>query len=133
VFEKELETKFKKIFGIAKVTYDSPGESHEQGCLFIDIDSCKNSIKDGKAVAMVTGNVALYGPAPKMPFGFFSKAIRNAEVEFTKDLFFYDIETNTQRIGDIVQRGFSFIYFFRGQYDPAIGTITSINIAIEES
>jgi hypothetical protein len=133
VFEKELENKFKKIFGVAKVTYSSPGESHEQGCLFVDIDNCKNTIKDGKAVAMVAGNVALYGPGPKMPFGFFSKAIRNAEVELTKDLFFFDIESNTQRIGDIVQRGFSFIYFFRGQYDPAIGTITSVNINIEES
>lgn len=133
MFEKELESKFKKIFGVEKVTFDSPGESLEQGCLFIDIDSCKNTIKDGKAVAMVTGNVNLYGPAPKVPFGFFSKAINKAENSLTKDLFFYDIETNTQRIRDIVQRGFSFIYFFRGQYDPAIGTITSVNIAIEES
>lgn len=133
MFEKELETKFKKIFGVEKVTYDSPGESLEQGCLFIDIDNCKNTIKDGKAVAMVSGNVSLYGVAPKMPFGFFSKAIRNADPELTKDLFFLDIETNTQRIRDLVQRGFSFIYFFRGQYDPAIGTITNVTIAIEES
>jgi hypothetical protein len=133
VFEKELEGKLKKIFGLEKVTYESPGESSEQGCLFIDIDSCKNTIKDGKAVAMVSGSATIFGPGPKIPFGFFAKAIRNAPVELTKDLFFFDIENNTQRIRDIVQRGFSFIYFFRGQYDPAIGTITSVTIAIEES
>lgn len=133
MFEKELEDKFKKIFGLSKVTYDSPGESFEQGCLFVDIDNSKNTIKDGKAVAMVTGNAVIYGQSAKIPFGFFSKAIRNAEVELVKDLFFFDIETNTQRMRDIVQRGFSFVYFFRGQYDPDIGTITSINIEIEET
>lgn len=133
MFEKELEKKFKKIFGVEKVTYDSPGESIEQGCLFIDIDSCKNTIKDGKAVAMVNGSAFLSAPGPQMPFGFFAKAINKAPVEDTKDLFFFDIETNTQRMRDLVQRGFSFVYFFRGQYDPAIGTITSVTISIEES
>lgn len=133
MFEKELEKKLGKIFGLEKVTYDSPGESFEQGCLFIDIDSCKNTIKDGKAVAMVSGSAVLCGPAPKMPFGFFSKAINKAPLELTKDLFFFDVETNTQRARDIVQRGFSFVYFFRGQHDPAIGTINNVTISIEES
>lgn len=133
MFEKELETKFKKIFGVDKVTYDSPGESQEQGCIFIDVDTCRNTIKDGKAVAMVNGSATMFAPAPSMPFGFLAKAINKAPVELTKDLFFFDIETNTQRIRDLVQRSFSFVYFFRGQYDPAIGTINNVTISIEES
>jgi len=133
MFEKELQEKIQKIFGVEKVTYDAPGESVEQLCIFIDIENSKNTFKDGQVLSMVTGRASMSGPAPKIPFGFFSKAIIKAEKALTKDLFFYDIETNAQRMGDIIQRGFSFVYFFRGQHDPKIGTITSVTISIEES
>lgn len=132
MFEKELSEKFGKIFNVAKVTYDSPGDSQEQGCLFIDIDSANPTIKDGKALAIVTGNAFMYAPADKLPFGFFGKAIRKADIALTKDLFFFNIENNSQRFQNIIQRGFSFTYFYRGQFDPEIGTITGITLSIEE-
>lgn len=133
MFEKELADKFQKIFGVKKVTYDTPGESREQECLWVEIENSKNSIKDGRAKAMVTGNVVMFGSNSKMPFGFFSKAIKQADTSLTKDLFFFDIESNTQRFRDIVQRGFSFVYFFDSQYDPAIGSITSVDLITEET
>lgn len=133
MFEKELAEKFGKIFNIDKVTYNEPGESQEQGCLFIDIDSCNSTIKDGKAVALIEGNAYMYAPSDKLPFGFFAKCIRKADTALTKDLFFFNIENNNQRFQNIIQRGFSFKYFYRGQFDPEIGTITSITILIEES
>ena len=132
MFEKALIDKFKAIFGIEKITYDVPGDSREQNCLFIEIENSKNTFKDGKQLAMVTGNAVIFGPSGKIPFGFFSKAIINADPSLTKDLFFFDIEANTQRFRDIVQRGFSFTYFFNSQYDPAIGTITSVDLNVEE-
>lgn len=133
MFEQELVEKFKAIFGIEKVTYDVPGESREQNCLFIEIENCRNSIKDGKAMGMVTGNAVVFQKHGAIPFGFFSKAIARAPATLTKDLFFFDIESNTQRFRDIVQRGFSFTYFFNSQYDPPAGTITSVETTVEES
>lgn len=133
MFEKELEQKFRRIFGIDKITYSEPGESQEQGCLFVSIENCNPTIKDGLALARVTGNAFVFAPSDKMPFGFFGKAIKKADPKDTKDLFFFDIEKNEQRFQNIIQRGFSFQYFYRGQYDPEIGTINEINITIEES
>lgn len=132
MFEKELAQKFKDIFAIQRVTYDAPGETREQECLFIDVQVSKNTIKDGKALAMVTGSATMFAVAEKLPFGFFSKAIKQADSSLTKDLFFYDIESNTQRFRDIVARGFSFVYFFNIQYDPAIGNITEVDLTFEE-
>lgn len=141
MFETELLDKFKAIFGLAKATYDTPTDEGSQGsnpvmeqdCLFVEIENSKNTIKDGKAVAMVSGKAVLLGRNEKIPFGFFSKAIQRADPALTKDLFFFDIEANTPRYRDLTVRGFSFIYFYRGQFDPDIGTITSVTINIEET
>lgn len=133
MFEQELADKFKRIFGVSKVTYDTPGESREQDCLFIEIENARNEIKDGKAIGMATGNGVIFQKNQAIPFGFFSKAIAKADSSLTKDLFFFDIEANTQRYRDLVQRGFSFTYFFNSQYDPSIGTITSVTTTVEET
>lgn len=132
MFEKELEDKFKKIFGIKKVSYDEPGENGEQDCLFIQVENVRSNPKDGRIVARITGNAALIGPNDKLPFGFFSKCIGNAEREDLADLFFSDFETNTRRYRNLVQRGFSFVYFFDSQYDPETGSITGVTITVDE-
>lgn len=132
MFEKQLEETFKRIFDIEKVSYDQPGESAEQNCLFIEIESSRNNPKDGRFVARITGNAVLIGPNDKLPFGFFSKKIDEADPADTKDLFFFDFEANTRRYRNLVQRGFSFVYFFDGQYDPDLGTITSVTITTTE-
>jgi hypothetical protein len=131
VFEQELSDKLKRIFGVKKVTYDEPGQSGEQECLFIEIENSNNVIKDGRAKAMVSGKAVMFGTAGKMPFGFFSKRIAEADPDDTKDFFFYDFESNTRQHRDKVQRGFSFVYFFDSQYDPETGSITSIEISEE--
>lgn len=82
---------------------------------------------------MVTGNAVMFGRNDALTFGFFSKAISNAPNALTKDLFFSDFETNTLRFRDIVQRGFSFTYFFNSQHDPDIGIINEIELTTEES
>lgn len=133
MFEKELADKFKAIFQMEKVTYDTPGDSREQKCLFIEIENSKPTFKDGKELAMVTGNAVVFSRNEEIPFGFFAKAIARADKALTKDLFFFDFEANTQRFRDIVQRGFSFVYFFDSQYDPDIGTITSVTTTVEET
>lgn len=132
MFESELKEKMQRIFGLKKVTYSMPGESHEQECLFLEIKESKNTIKDGRAKAMVTGSALLFGNADKIPFGFFSKRIQEADPDDTRDLFFFDLEANARRYQNVVQRGISFVYFFDSQYDPETGTMTSVNL-IEET
>lgn len=127
MFETALEEKLKKIFKVEKVSFSQPGESREQGCIFVEIENSRNAIKDGRQIARVSGNVVMFGPAEKLKFGFFSKAINAADSDDTKDLFFFDFETNTKLYQNLVQRGFSFVYFFNGQYDPDLGTLTSVN------
>lgn len=140
MFEKELIEKFKGIFGVMKVTFDAPGDPgvsdvkrvKEQNCINIEVETSKNTIKGGRAIAEVRGTAIMLAPNEKLPFGFFDKAIAQAPDALTKDLFFFDKESNVQRYRDIVQRGFSFVYFFNSQYDPALGNITSVDITIEE-
>lgn len=133
MFEVELEEKLMTIFGVKKVSFAEPGESKEQECLFVQVENALNCIKDGRAISKVTGNAVLFGNADKIPFGFFSKRITQSDPSHTKDLFFFDIEANTLIYQNIIQRGFSFVYFYSAQYDPEQGTITSVDITVEES
>lgn len=132
MFKAELSEKFEQIFKVKKVSYDLPGESREQECLFVNIETCRTSVKDGRVKSMITGSAYMVAQNDKLPFGFYMKAIKQADLTLTKDLFFYDIESNTQRFRNIAQLGFSFTYFFDSQYDPAIGSITSVDLDIQD-
>lgn len=131
MIEQKIEDHFKAIFGVKKVSFDEPGESHEQDCLFVEIENSRNQPKDGHLVAQVSGKAMMIATNDKLPLGFFSGKIDKAK-EHTKDFFFSDFETNTRRFRNLVQRGFSFVYFFDGQYDPDLGTIESVTITITE-
>ena len=120
----------KAIFGIPKVTYSAPSESQEQKCLFVEIEDSRNTFKDARAIAKVSGTITLFGENEQIPFGFFSKCIAQHPT-LTKDLFFYDFEQNTRTYANLVQRRCSFVYFFDGQYDPAIGTINAVILTQE--
>ena len=133
MFERALLTDMQKIFAVKKATLDafSP-EAPEQECLFINVQSSRNSFKDGRVYARVTGTASMFGPNDKLTFGFFSKRIMQAglaDPNLTKPFFFSDMDETSQNIQNIVQRSFSFVYFFNGQYDPDIGTITSIELS----
>lgn len=124
--------KLKRIFGVKKATFDFEGESEETECLFIEVEESINVITRPNERAKVQGKCYLYSPSQKLPFGFFSKAIQKADPNDTKDFFFFEFETNSRRYRDKVQRGFSFVYFFDGQYDPDTGSITSVEFSVEE-
>jgi hypothetical protein len=125
MFERTLGDKFKTIFEVDRVKYEDPGESREQETLFIEIETSRNTIKDGRAFARVTGKASLFAQADKLPFAYFSKCIASHS-ELCQDVFFFDLEENSRLFQNIVQRTLSFVYFFDIQYDPEIGTITSL-------
>lgn len=128
MFEKALTEKFQKIFGLKKVRFDLPAEeAPEQECLFIQVDQPNVTVKSKSARARVVGQATVFGSADKIPFGFFAKRIAKADAELTKDLYFFEVEQNTRQFVNIVQRSFSFVFFFNSQYDPEVGTIESVN------
>lgn len=129
--EDTLIASFKAIFDVKKVVFDTPGDSQEQDCIFIEVETSRNTFKDGRAISKVTGNMIMFGPNDKLTLGFFSRAIDKAKPTLTKPLFFFDFEENTKRIRNIVQRSVSFVYFFDSQYDPDTGKIESVNFITE--
>lgn len=131
MFEEQMEKKLKRIFKVKKVSYDEPGDSQEQDCLFINVENAMNKISRPKATSKVTGSAVMFANNEKLPFGYLSKCISEAEYEDVRHFHFSEIEDNTRRYQNIVQRGFSFVYFFSGQYDPKVGTITSVNLTEE--
>ena len=132
MFETTLTEKLQKIFELEKVTYDLPGESKEQECIFVQVENVKSQVRDGLYHAKVQGKVVVHAESSKLPFGYLSQRIA-AHPDDTKDLFFFDLEENTRLYENIVSRGFSFVYFFNSQYDPAIGTITSVTTEVEST
>lgn len=127
MFEKALEENLKQIFG-TKVSYNAPSESQEQDLLFVAIDVARPTIKDGKAIARVTGRLHMYSQNDKLTYGFFMKKLKEAKPDWTKPFFFFDFEENTNRYGNICERSANFVYFFNGQYDPDLGNINSITL-----
>lgn len=131
MFKKSLSAKLKRIFDIDKVSYDEPSESQEQEALFVLVEKSKNTIKEKKEIAFVQGKVLVFGSADKMPYGYFSKKIQEADAADTRDLFFYDAEENKGTFKGIAERSMSFIYLYENQYNPERGTMTSINLDMQ--
>ena len=130
MFEATLEAKFKTVFDVKKVSYSLPGESEEQECLFVEVESARNQVTDGNIKIVVQGKASMFANGDKLPFGYFAKKIAE-HLSDTKDLFFFDIEANSRIYQNKVQRGFAFVYFFNSQYDPDLGTLNSIDIEVE--
>lgn len=126
MFEKELGDKFKRIFQMKKYLYDVPSDSQEQECLFINVISSKNQVKDGRVTGKVTGKILVFCNPEKLPYGYFTKCVVEAEISDTKDLFFYEFEDNAGMASGISERSMSFIYLFDQQYNPNIGELTSL-------
>lgn len=133
MFEKSLKDKLIRIFDFDKVTYDKPGESQEQEATFIDVTLAMCRVIDARQIARVEGKITVFANSDKLPYGYFSKRIAEADPEDTKDLFFFDFEENKGTFRNIAERSVGFRYLFDSQYDPAIGTITSIDLTITEN
>ncbi len=134
MFETALATKIKGIFDIKKVTYNSPTEdSVEQECAFVEVETPRCKVKDGREIARVRGKILIFVNAEKMPFDFFSKQIDKASPELNQDLFFFDIGLSEGRFMNLDARTVGFEFFFNSQYDPNLGTFESFNTSEGET
>lgn len=132
--ENDLLEDLKTIFSVKKATYDTPGESAEQMCLFVEIEQPRVNFREKRMVGRVTGSGKMYGRNDAMPVGYFEKAIRRAPKELTKRFHFSDMSATTPRSVNIVERSFQFAYFFDSQFDPDTGTMNEdVIITVEET
>ena len=67
MIEIKLEESLKRIFGMKKVSFDMPGESFEQGTLFVEIETVRSRIKDGRHLARVEGRLFIQAQSDKVP------------------------------------------------------------------
>jgi hypothetical protein len=125
VFEASLKEKLTQIFDV-KVSFDDPGDTQEQGILFVEVEDAPPKITDGFARFKVSGSAKLFGKNNELTFGYFGRKLAQAEASLKKDFFFSDFEKNTLTYRNLVQRGFNFIYFFKIEYDPSNGTLEEI-------
>jgi hypothetical protein len=130
-----LAEKLSAIFGFKKTTYQQPSMksttgTFEQDILFIQVDRSTSVAKQGKATSRVEGSLVVFAEMDKMPFGYFTKRIQQADPSLTNQFFFYDIDLNPSsspsRIQNITERRVSFVYLYTGQYDPDQGSLTSL-------
>lgn len=128
MFEKALQEKFKKVFGLDNVRWERPSESNEQEAVFIEVDTPQIRIRDGIQQARVQGRALVFVRGAKMPFGYFQKCIA-LHPDDCKDIAFFNIDANVKTYFDLVQRSFEFTYFFSSQYDPEIGTLTEVTFS----
>lgn len=132
MFEKELSDKLKAIFKLKKVTFDAVSESREQECGFVGISMARGSIREKKQLCRVEGTLTVYGNADKLTYGFFAKRIDEAAQHDKAGFFFLDIEENASMIQNVIERSISFVYFFRGPYDPDVGTLNELTVSEAE-
>lgn len=139
MIEKVLKDRFEKIFQVRKVTFDSPADLNssdlvapEQETLFIEIGSSRTTFKDKLEIGKIIGRASIFAQQEKLPYGFFAKQIAAADAALTKDIFFTNIDENKGRFLNLTERSFGFVFLFDGQFDPALGSIESINLDLQE-
>lgn len=131
MFEPILEEKLKRIFGMKTIRFTAPTSDQdavEQETLFVDIQQSVNNVSPAlkRQVSRVTGQILVHANVGKLPFGFFSQRIAQADVNDTKDLFFFNMERSKPAFQSIDERGLNFVFLFNGQYDPNQGSLTSL-------
>jgi hypothetical protein len=131
--ESSLTEKLKRIFKLDKVSFDLPGESQEQEGIFIAVERDHAKVVDKREIHRVQGKLSIFASSNKLPFGYLAKAIAAARAEDVRPLFFFNFEENKGTIGKICERSLEFIFLFDSQYDPNLGTITSVNLSMTET
>lgn len=126
MFEAQLKEDLTVIFKAQKVTFDQPSSIKEQDFLFVDVEQPKITFRDKVVRCKVSGKCTMFGNAEKLTFGYFARCIAAAPASLNRRFHFSEIDANTKYVNNLVQRDFSFVYFFEDEYDPDTGEVTSV-------
>lgn len=126
MFEAQLKEDLQIIFKPEKVTYQQPSDVKEQSVLFINVEQPTPTFRDKVARFRVTGKCTMFANSEKLTFGYFARCIAGASKELHARFHFSEIDANTKYYQNLVQRDFSFVYFYETEYDPDTGTLESV-------
>jgi hypothetical protein len=133
MFKADLLSKFQRVFGVNKTTFDAPDyAAPEQDSLFIEISDVKPRMsgKDGgRATCVVAGAAIIFSQSNRLPFGFFAKRVEQADIADTKNFIFereVDVANSPARVMNLHERRMGFTFLFDTQYDPDRGELTSV-------
>jgi len=125
-----LEKDLKEIFGLKKVLFGTPAFHKEQDVLFCQVNESRNKVRQGRASAIIGGNVSVIGLLGKNNSGYLSKRIALAPASITSRFVFMREEQPVQ-MSDYEERfnvyNVGFLYFYKEQYNPPSGKITAVD------
>ncbi len=128
-----MQEQLKRILDLDKVTFDIPGESQEQEAAFIQVETAQTRLVDKRQIARVTGTLRIFANSEKMPYGYLSKQLAKAASSDTRSWTFHKFDENRGTYRNIVERLATFTYLFDSQFDPSLGTITSVDFTQAET
>ncbi len=134
MFKKDLERRLKAIFGFEKVSFNAPEKfAMEQDTMFVEVDLVRpRPYGKDKISCRVSGKLVVYSQDERMPYGFFSKRVEQANHDDTKPFFFdREIDAGEPRYQNIHERQLDFMFLYDTQYDPDRGSLTEINLSLE--
>jgi hypothetical protein len=135
MFEKDLQRRLERIFGVPKVTYNAANpEAPEQDTIFVEVENVAvrmMSASGGRQSAKVTGALLVFSQAERTTYGFFRKRVEQADPDDTRGLFFGN-EVNAGNIENVCARRVSFQFLYDSQYDPDKGEMNDVAITITE-
>ncbi len=152
MFERDLQRKLERIFGLSKTTFLAPNhEAPEQDTLFITVE--RSVVRAGGNVALasarINGTLTVFSQGMlretevddeenkgvRLPFGFFGKRIHQADASDTKHFFFeseQDVAGSPVRVQNLHERQVAFTYLYSAQYDPDRGELNQVNFTLED-
>jgi hypothetical protein len=133
MFEKELQRRLERIFGVCKVTYlAADAAAPEQDCIFVEVDDVASRMQasgGGRQTCKVTGSLLVFSQAERTTYGFFRKRAEQADPADTRGLYIGP-ETNAGTIENVCARRVAFQFLYDSQYDPDRGEMTSLETTL---
>lgn len=132
MFKKDLQNRLKNIFDLP-VRFEAPDfDALEQDVLFVEIHRCRPRVQGERITDKVSGQLMVFSQQENWTFGMFTKSVERAEARYTKNFFFFEMDTvmpdSPARLQNLQEIRSAFVFLFDSQYDPDKGSLTSLEI-----
>lgn len=132
MFKKDLKNRLSHIFELPVRFEAIDWEAPEQDTLFVEIQRSRPRVQGNRITDKVEGQLIVVSQQEKWTFGMFTKAVERALPQYTKNFFFYEMDTvmpdSPARLQNLQEVRSAFVFLFDSQYDPDKGSLTSLEM-----